>query len=181
MDYSFLNLMNTVGNISNTVGNVSSIGRYGSIKNVYRNNNSFDSTLRNIQAAGMKKEIYNRFNIEVGKENSTFECRIPEGVLSRMQTDTGLKEKVFRVLDKYCGDEFQDSIMGNGLPVKKCSLVFDENGEMTATLKTNLDSKDEESKVLLYQQLLMQQIALMSYGTNMYSGYNSLFGLDGIL
>lgn len=56
-------------------------------------------------------------------------------------------------------------------------LVNQENQKSCTCGKSGID----QSSLLLYQKLLMQQASLMSYGMNPYSGYgyNNLYGLSG--
>lgn len=161
---------------------INSIGAYGSIGNIYQTGKSFSNILQNQMVNRMKQEIYNRFQIAVGGYSDTFSCYIPSDVLSRMNTDEALKEKVFHTLEKYSGEEFKESFMGTEPSVKKCTLVFDEEGDMIATLETAVEKQTQtlQNAYLLYQRFLMQQMPLMSYQTNLYSGYNSLYGYNGI-
>lgn len=175
MDTRIMGILNQASAINN-------IGSYGSIGNIYQTGKSFGNILQNQMVNRMKQEIYNRFQIAVGGYSDTFSCYIPSDVLSRMNTDEALKEKVFHTLEKYSGEEFKESFMGKEPSVKKCTLVFDEEGDMTATLETAAEKKNQTAKdaCLLYQRFLMQQMPLMSYQTNLYSGYNNLYGLYGI-
>lgn len=161
-----------------TVRNTST---YGSIGNPYQTGMSFYGVLQNQQVDQMKQEIYNRFGIQVGECSNIFGCYIPSNVLYRMNTDVALKEKVFDMLEKYSGEEFKNSIMVGEPSVRKCTLQFDEEGDMIATLETGTvkRNKTNQNTQLLHQNFLMQQAARMSYQTNLYSGYN-LYGLNGI-
>ena len=94
---------------------INSIGAYGSIGNIYQTGKSFSNILQNQMVNRMKQEIYNRFQIAVGGYSDTFSCYIPSDVLSRMNTDEALKEKVFHTLEKYSGEEFKESFMGTAI------------------------------------------------------------------
>lgn len=135
----------------NPLSSISSINPYGSMGNIYQTDMSFYSILKSKQANRMKQEIYNTFGIEVGGYSDTCSCYIPSEVLCRMYTDRTLKEKVFTMLEKYSGEEFKEKIMEH-------------------------QSISNQSAMLLYRKLLMQQAALMPVQTNLYSGYNSLYG-----
>lgn len=174
--------VNNMLGILNPLSTISNTGTYGSIGNTYQTGMSFYGVLQNQQVDRMKQEIYNCFGIEVGDCSDTFGCYIPSNVLYRMNTDTALKEKVFGMLEKYSGEEFKNSIMGQQPSIKKCTLNFDEYGEMTATLETGAEkqNKTNQSAQFLYQNFLMQQAARMPYQMNLYSGYNNLYGLNGI-
>lgn len=91
-------------------------------------------------------------------------------------------EKVFGALEKYSGEEFRKSITGQDSAVRKCTLVFDEDGDMTATLETGKEKRNaiNQNTKLLYQNFFMQQAMRMSYPTNLYSGYHNLYGLNGL-
>ncbi len=168
---AYLNPLSTINNSS----------LYGRTGNTYQAGTSFYSMLQSQQVSRMKQEIYNRFQINVGGYNDMFHCYIPSEVLSRMNADKVLKEKVFQTLEKYSGEDFKQSIMGQEPSVKKCTLIFDQDGDMTATLETGTEkkSKTDQSTRLLYQKLLMQQAALMPYRMNLNSGYHNLYGLNG--
>lgn len=161
--------------ILNLLSTVNSIGPYGSRGNLYQAGISFGSALQNQLANRMKKEIYDQFQISVGSYSNHYSCYIPSDVLCRMNADKALKEKVFNMLEKYSGEEFKESMMGQGA-AKKCTLTFDEEGEVTVTLKTGeKQSLSDESARLLYQKYFMQQAALLSYRTNMFGGYYNLW------
>lgn len=167
--------------ILNALSTVNNSSSYRSIGSNYQAGTSFSSTLQNQMANRMKQEIYRRFQIEVGSYNDNFNCYIPSEVLCRMNTDNTLKEKVFNMLEKYSGEEFKETVMEKEPSVKKCTLNFDENGNVTVTLKTSTEnqSQTDQNTRLLYQKLFMQQAALMPYQMNLYSGYN-LLGLNGL-
>lgn len=166
----------------NPLSTISNTSPYGRISNTYQTGASFYSKLQSQQANRMKEEIYNRFHVAVGGDNDTFTCYIPSEVLCRMNTDKALKEKVFNMLEKYRGEDFKKSVMGQETSVKKCTLIFDEEGDMTATLQTDTakQNKIDQSTRLLCNKILMHQAALMPYQMNLYSGYNNLYGLNGI-
>lgn len=167
MDTRIMGALNQVSAISN----IDSYGRTGNIKQTGR---SFGNILQNQLVNRMKQEIYNRFQITLGGYSDTFSCYIPSNVLSRMNTDEALKEKVFHMLEKYSGEEFKES-------VEKCTLIFDEEGDMTATLETAAEKKNQtvQNAYLLYQKYLMQRASLMPFQMNSYSLYNNLYGLNG--
>lgn len=167
--------------ILNLLSTVNNTGSYGSIGNIYQTGTSFGNALQNQMVNRMKQEIYNQFQINVGSYSDHFSCYIPSDVLCRMNTDKALKEKVFNMLEKYSGEEFKESIMGQEPSVKKCTLTFDEEGEVTVTLKTDdKQSQTDQNARLLYQKYFMQQAALMSYRTSLYGGYNNMYGLNGL-
>lgn len=174
--------VNNMLGIINPLTTISNTSTYGGINNPYQTGMSFYGVLQNQQVDRMKQEIYNCFGIEVGDYSDTFGCYIPSNVLYRMNTDAALKEKVFGILEKYSGEEFKNSIMGQQPSIKKCTLHFDEAGDMTATLETGTEkrNKTNQSTQLLYQNFLIQQAARMPYQMNLYSGYNNLYGLNGI-
>ena len=173
--------INSLGLI-NPLSTIGSRSPYNGIGNIYQTDMPFYNLLQSQQVNGMKQEIYNQFGIEVGDYSDNFGCYIPSEVLYRMNLDTDLKEKVFGAIEKYSGEEFRKSITGQGPAVSKCTLVFDENGDMTATLETGKAKRNagKQNTNLLYQNFLMQQAARMSYQTNLYSGYRNLYGLNGL-
>lgn len=176
MNINGLGLINLLSTISSTSPYNNGIG------NIYQTDTSFYGLLQSRQVNRMKQEIYNRFGIEVGDYNNNFECHMPSEVLYRMNMDMDLKEKVFGALEKYSGEEFRKSITGQDPAVRKCTLVFDEDGDMTATLETGKEKRNaiNQNTKLLYQNFLMQQAMRMSYPTNLYSGYHNLYGLNGL-
>ena len=130
--------------------------------------------LETYQANKMKQEIQQKFQIKIGENNQKFQCYIPSEVLCKMNTDKELKKKVFSSLEKCNKEEFKNSM--------ECTLIFDEEGEMTATLKTEIGNKNQSnlSYYLMYQKLLMQQATGNPYQMNLYSGYNNLYGLNAL-
>ncbi len=50
-----------------------------------------------------------------------------------------LKTKVFQSLEKYTGEEFQKAVMGQEMTIQKCTMIFDEKGDMTATLESSAE------------------------------------------
>lgn len=89
----------------------------------------FYGTLREQQINCVKEDIYNKFHIDVGAANGYFECYIPSDVLYKMNTDTALRQKVYDMLADYSSDKFKLTMQTLNPPVKKCTLVFDGNGE----------------------------------------------------
>lgn len=175
MDIRIMEALNQASAISN-------VGSYGRTGNINQTSRSFGSIFQNHLVNQMKQEIYNRFQIMVGGYSDTFSCYIPTDVLSRMNFDETLKEKVFHLLEKYSGEEFKESVMGKESSANKCTLMFNEDGDMTATLETAPEKKKQsiQSAYLLYQKYIMQQAALMPSQMNLYSVYNNLYGLNGI-
>ena len=79
--------------------------------------------------------------VNVGVSNSRFECFIPGDVLYRMNTDSALKNKVYAMLADYSSSEFQTTMQTLNPPVKKCTLIFDENGDVVATLEPDVEKE----------------------------------------
>lgn len=98
----------------------------------------FYGTLREQQINCVKEDIYNKFHIDVGAANGYFECYIPSDVLYKMNTDTALRQKVYDMLADYSSDKFKLTMQTLNPPVKKCTLVFDDNGEIVATLEPDV-------------------------------------------
>lgn len=74
----------------------------------------------------------------MGAANGYFECYIPSDVLYKMNTDTVLRQKVYDMLADYSSDKFKLTMRTLNPPVKKCTLVFDDNGEIVATLEPDV-------------------------------------------
>ncbi|RHQ43303.1 hypothetical protein DWY37_05730 [Roseburia sp. AF25-13LB] len=74
----------------------------------------------------------------MGAANGYFECYIPSDVLYKMNTDTALRQKVYDMLADYSSDKFKLTMRTLNPPVKKCTLVFDDNGEIVATLEPDV-------------------------------------------
>ena len=106
----------------------------------------FGRTLREQQINCVKEDIYNKFHIDVGAANGYFECYISSDVLYRMNTDTALKQKVYDMLADYSSDKFKLTMQTLNPPVKKCTLVFDDNGEVVATLEPDLGGEKAVSE-----------------------------------
>ncbi len=183
----FNNVMNSrYYGILNPLSTASTAGTYNKSRNISKTRDmSFGSTLQNQRVKQMKQEIYDKFQIEVGNSSGKISCYIPSTVLAQMNTNQALKTKVFQSLEKITGEEFQKTIMGQEPEIKKCTMIFDEKGEMTATLEngTQTQGRFDQSAWLLYQKSLMQQAALMPYQMNLYnsySGYPNMYGLNGL-
>lgn len=147
---------------------IGNTGLYGKTGSIGQTGSSFGNVLQSQLVNRMKQEIYKQFKIAVGGYSDTFNCYIPSNVLCRMNTDGALKEKVFSMLEKYSGEE--------------CTLIFDEEGEMTATLETAAEKKSQtaQNAYVLYQKYLMQRASLMPFQMNAYSVYDNLYGLNGL-
>ena len=99
----------------------------------------FYGTLREQQINCVKEDIYNKFHIDVGAANGYFECYIPSDVLYKMNTDTALRQKVYDMLADYSSDKFKLTMQTLNPPVKKCTLVFDDNGEIVTERSKNTE------------------------------------------
>ena len=95
-----------------------------------KENAKFSDQLGTTEVNNIVNEIYDKFGINVGVSNSRFECFIPGDVLYRMNTDSALKNKVYAMLADYSSSEFQTTMQTLNPPVKKCTLIFDENGDV---------------------------------------------------
>ncbi|AOT72298.1 hypothetical protein [Geosporobacter ferrireducens] len=109
-----------------------------SVQNDLKVEKNFGKALREKQIDSIKEDIFNRFNINVGAMSGKVECHIPEDVLYRMNTDTALKKKVYDMLSDYSSDKFKMTMQTLNPPVKKCILIFDDTGEVTATLEPDV-------------------------------------------
>ena len=135
-----IQVLGILSNITASVQNVNTIE--GDI-NVEK---GFGRTLREQQINCVKEDIYNKFHIDVGAANGYFECYISSDVLYRMNTDTALKQKVYDMLADYSSDKFKLTMQTLNPPVKKCTLVFDDNGEVVATLEQDLGGEKAVSE-----------------------------------
>lgn len=106
-----------------------------------KENAKFSDQLGTTEVNNIVKEIYNKFGINVGVSNSRFECFIPGDVFHRMNTDSALKNKVYAMLADYSSSEFQTTMQTLNPPVKKCTLIFDENGDVVATLEPDVEKE----------------------------------------
>ncbi|MBO5281628.1 MAG: hypothetical protein J6B43_00650 [Lachnospiraceae bacterium] len=154
---------------------IGNTGLYGKTGSIGQTGSSFGNVLQSQLVNRMKQEIYKQFKIAVGGYSDTFNCYIPSNVLCRMNTDGALKEKVFSMLEKYSGEGWKEA-------AEKCTLIFDEEGEMTATLETAAEKKSQtaQNAYVLYQKYLMQRASLMPFQMNAYSVYDNLYGLNGL-
>ena len=103
-----------------------------------KENAKFSDQLGTTEVNNIVKEIYNKFGINVGVSNSRF---IPGDVFHRMNTDSALKNKVYAMLADYSSSEFQTTMQTLNPPVKKCTLIFDENGDVVATLEPDVEKE----------------------------------------
>lgn len=63
-----------------------------------------------------------------------------------MNTDTVLRQKVYDMLADYSSDKFKLTMQTLNPPVKKCTLVFDDNGEVVATLEPDVGGEKAASE-----------------------------------
>ena len=98
-----------------------------------KENAKFSDQLGTTEVNNIVNEIYDKFGINVGVSNSRFECFIPGDVLYRMNTDSMLAD--------YSSSEFQTTMQTLNPPVKKCTLIFDENGDVVATLEPDVEKE----------------------------------------
>ena len=106
-----------------------------------KENAKFSDQLGTTEVNNIVNEIYDKFGIKVGVSNSRFECFIPGDVLYRINTDSALKNKVYAMLADYSSSEFQTTMQTLNPPVKKCTLIFDENGDVVATLEPDVEKE----------------------------------------
>ena len=66
--------------------------------------------------------------------------------MCRMNTDTVLRQKVYDMLADYSSDKFKLTMQTLNPPVKKCTLVFDDNGEVVATLEPDVGGEKAASE-----------------------------------
>ena len=101
---------------------------------------SFSGTIKENEVNYIKVDIYDKFGVNINKSNSSFECYIPGDVLYKMNKDTALRKKIYDMLADYTSTKFQRARKALNPPVKKCTLVFDKNGDVVATLEPDLDA-----------------------------------------
>ena len=107
---------------------------------VYEN---FSVQLKEVAIENVKTEIYKKFGVNVNSTNSNEECLIPNDVLYRMNSDTGLREKVFAVLADHSNAKC--TLAGYNPPVKKYTLIFDKNGDVvTYILEPDTETIEKE-------------------------------------
>ena len=63
-----------------------------------------------------------------------------------MNTDTVLRQKVYDMLADYSSDKFKLTMQTLNPPVKKCTLVFDDNGEVVVTLEPDVGGEKAASE-----------------------------------
>lgn len=98
-------------------------------------NDLFGEVVQENQMDALKREICDRFGIEVGQSDNSFECYIPDDVMERMNRDEVMKKKVYAALENYTGGRTGKLFRTLNPPIKKCILAFDKNANVTATLK----------------------------------------------
>ena len=72
-----------------------------------------------------------------------------------MNTDSALKNKVYAMLADYSSSEFQTTMQTLNPPVKKCTLIFDENGDVVATLEPDVEKESGGSSNFELQSVLL--------------------------
>lgn len=105
----------------------------------------FRNQLRSFVVGNSKAEIYEKFGVRVNVPGDAEECWIPEDVLYRMNDDAALREKVYAMLADYASPKFQRTKAALYPPVKKCTLVFDEKGNVVTTLEPDMEKLEEEA------------------------------------
>ncbi len=139
---------------------------------------TFGNTLQQRRINRVKEEIYDQFQISVGTYGKEFSCYIPSEVLYKMSCNAEMREKVYEQLESYSPDNYQASVAGLKPPVKKCTLIFDEGGNATATLEAASDETSSSTANSLYQSYLRRQAAMLPYQMGAY-GLNSFYGSYG--
>ena len=136
MDTNLISILNKLTEIS-VVNNTDKVQR----NSVCETN--FETTMRDQQINNTKEDIYNKFHVDVNHANGKFECYISADVLYRMNTDGELKSKVYAMLEDYTSDKFQTFCRIFDPPVKKCTLMFDENGDVVSTLEPDMEKLEK--------------------------------------
>ena len=129
--------------ILNKFTEISSVNNTGKSQKNSACDTSFETTMREQQINNTKEEIYNKFHVDVNNANGKFECYISSDVLYRMNTDSELKSKVYAMLEDYTSDKFQTFCKTFDPPVKKCTLMFDENGDVVSTLEPDMEKLEK--------------------------------------
>jgi hypothetical protein len=111
-----------------------------------RTDSDFSNQFKKNVINNVKSDIYEKFGINVGVADNSFECFISGDVLYRMNTDEELKEKIYAMLEDYTSPHFQMTKISLNPPVKKCTLVFDENGDVVATLYPDVEKEKGNRK-----------------------------------
>lgn len=143
----------------------------------------FGITLKEQQINSIKADIYDRFQIDVDTANGRLYCYIPGNVLYKMNFDSALKEKVYNILADYSSDKFEMEMQTLYPPVKKCTLVFDDNGNAVATLEADMErlEKDTEKPAKKRKPYLLRDCSLeMLFRENTYEPYQDVT-IHGIL
>ncbi|MBQ9989521.1 MAG: hypothetical protein IJP31_01050 [Lachnospiraceae bacterium] len=141
---------------------------------------NFGKTFQEKQINQVKQEIYEKFGISVGSYGKSFSCYIPSNVLYQISCNSQMKEKVYEQLESYSPENYEKSIAGLNPPVKRCTLIFDEGGDATATMEAAASEEDLASSVInnnAYLSYLKGQSAMLSYNSN---GLSSLYGLNSL-
>lgn len=101
-----------------------------------------------IFVTGYEKYVYDAFDVGAFQYllKPIDEQRFPSDVLYRMNTDTVLRQKVYDMLADYSSDKFKLTMQTLNPPVKKCTLVFDDNGEVVATLEPDVGGEKAASE-----------------------------------
>lgn len=105
---------------------------------------NFSKQMKELAIESAKTDIYEKFGIKVNVMDEEEECWIPGEVLYRMNNDAALKEKVYATLADYASTQFQMTKAALYPPVKKCTLVFDKNGDSVTTLEPDMEYLEQE-------------------------------------
>lgn len=173
------------------MGLVNQLSNYNFAAGVRRTNRytqtdttSFNKTLQQRQINQVKQEIYEKFQISVGSYGKSFSCYIPANVLYQIGCNPSMKEKVYEQLESYSPENYQASIAGLNPPVKRCTLIFDEGGDATATLEAATSEDDlmkysSANAILNYRR---GQTAALPYSLAAYGGnsLNSMYGMSSV-
>lgn len=131
--------------ISNTIFN-KDLSNAKIVESEVRTDSNFSNQLRENVINNVKSDIYEKFGINVGIADNSFECFISGDVLYRMNTDETLREKVYSMLEDYTSPHFQMTKISLNPPVKKCTLVFDDNGDVVATLYPDVEREERNNE-----------------------------------
>lgn len=130
--------------IENILLSVVSGTQLNNVESIKKTSEKFSDSLRKNEIDNIKSDIRDKYGINVGDGNNSFECFIPGDVLYRMNSDVDLRKKVYAMLDDYTSTEFRMKLKTLSPPVKKCMLVFDENGDVVATMEPDVE-KDSKN------------------------------------
>jgi len=112
-------------------------------------------------------EIHDKFGLYVGESGHRIECYIPGEVLYQMTKNDSLKNDVYTVLEDYTCLEAKRIMDEIDPPMKKVTLIFDDDANVVANCEADMNKLEEE-----YEQIKRRKQTLSILGPVSNKVYN---------